>query len=91
MLMLFGGEFDSDQAGREHAPTGAGCRTRSSRGPAEAQAGQGAKAVRASPERNPLRLGPQTIPKFHGSARTYPAFKLFWNQNEDRDYADSAQ
>ena len=36
-------------------------------------------------------MGPQSIPKFHGSARTYPAFKLFWTQNVENDYAESAQ
>ena len=40
-------------------------------GPAEAQVGPAAGAVREPPERKALRLGPQTIPKFYGSARTY--------------------
>ena len=36
-------------------------------------------------------MGSQSIPKFHGSARSYPAFKLFWDQIVGRDCAESTQ
>ena len=38
-----------------------------------------------------MRLDPQSIPKFHGPARSYPAFKVFWNQDMEKDHSPESR
>ena len=60
-------------------------------GGAQAKGGAEAGAGRATQERQMLKLKPQEIPRFNGSARTYPGFRKLWRENVESAHTESSQ